>query len=123
RYYQGGRDFRGFSYRTVSPKGIINCTNIQGDDPVGGTWSVFFGAELEQPVWEDMLSAVFFVDTGTVTNEPGFEDYRVSVGVGIRIYINALSPVPLAFDLGFPVLSQDGDEDRIFSFSLDLPFK
>jgi hypothetical protein len=31
--------------------------------------------------------------------------------------------VPLAFDFGFPILDQDGDEDRIFSFSLDLPFR
>jgi outer membrane protein insertion porin family len=123
RYYQGGRDFRGFEFRTVSPKGIRNDTMTQGDDPVGGTWSFFIGAELEQPLWQDVLSAVVFVDTGTVTNDPGFEDYRVSVGAGLRIYVNSLSPLPLAFDFGFPVLSQDGDQDQLFSFSLDLPFR
>lgn len=123
RYYQGGRDFRGFSYRTVSPKGIRNDTMTLGDDPVGGTWSFFLGTELEQPLWQDVLSTVFFIDTGTVTNDPGFSDYRVSVGLGLRIYVNSLSPLPLAFDFGFPILKQDGDEERIFSFSLDLPFK
>jgi outer membrane protein insertion porin family len=123
RYYQGGRDFRGFSYRTVSPKGIRNDTMTLGDDPVGGTWSFFFGTEVEQPIWQDVLSTVFFVDTGTVTNQPGFDDYRVSVGLGLRIYVNSLSPLPLAFDFGFPILKQEGDKERIFSFSLDLPFK
>ncbi len=123
RFYQGGRDFRGFAFRSVSPKGIRNDTHTLGDDPIGGTWSVFFGAEVEQPIWRDTLSAVFFVDSGTVTNSPGFDDYRVSVGIGLRIYVTSLSPLPLAFDFGFPVIDQEGDKSRIFSFSLDLPFK
>lgn len=123
RFYQGGRDFRGFAFRAVSPKGIENNTGLQGDDPVGGTWSFFVGAEVEQPLWQDVLSGVLFVDTGTVTNDPGFDDYRLSVGFGVRIYVNSLSPLPLAFDFGFPVLRQEGDDDRIFSFSLDLPFR
>lgn len=123
RLYQGGRDFRGFSFRAVSPKGIRNDTGTLGDDPVGGSWSFFFGAEVEQPLWQDVLSGVAFIDTGTVTNDPGFDDYRVSVGVGLRIYITQLSPLPLAFDFGFPILRQDGDDQRIFSFSLDLPFR
>ena len=29
---------------------------------------------------------------------------------------------PLAFDFGIPVLKQDGDQVRIFSFTLDVPF-
>jgi outer membrane protein insertion porin family len=123
RFYQGGRDFRGFSYRTVSPKGIRNDTGTQGDDPVGGTWSIFFGAEVEQPLFQDMLSGVVFIDTGTVTNQVGFDDYRVSVGFGVRIYVNQLSPLPLAFDFGFPLVREEGDDERLFSFSLDLPFR
>jgi outer membrane protein assembly factor BamA len=62
------------------------------------------------------------MDTGTVTNDPGFEDYRVSVGVGIRLRIAALSNAPLAFDFGFPIKEVEGDEDSLFSFSIDVPF-
>jgi outer membrane protein insertion porin family len=121
RYYLGGQSFRGFDFRTVSPKGIRNDTGEQGDDPIGGTWLFFAGLELNQPIFEDTLSLVFFVDTGTVLEEPGFEDYRVSVGVGIRFYVPQLSPAPLAFDFGFPILDADLDEDRLFTFSIDLP--
>ena len=58
-----------------------------------------------------------------MTNDPGFEDYRVSVGIGLRLYFPQLSPAPLAFDFGFPVLKEDTDEDRLFTFSIDLPFR
>lgn len=122
RYYMGGRSFRGFDYRTISPKGIRHETMTQGTDPVGGTWSFFTGVELEQPIWQDMISGVVFIDSGTVTNSPGFGSYRVSTGFGLRIAVPQLGPVPLAFDFGFPLLRQDGDKSRLFSFSLDFPF-
>lgn len=122
RFYLGGRSFRGFAYRGVSPIGIRNDTGEEGDDPVGGTWLFFFGPEITVPVWQDNVALAFFADTGTVTNDPGFEDYRVAVGAGLRIYIPQLSPIPLAFDFGFPILKQDGDDTRIFTFSVDLPF-
>jgi outer membrane protein insertion porin family len=122
RYYLGGRSFRGFGYRTISPKGIRNDTGLLGDDPVGGTWSFFAGAEYEQPLFTDFIAVVFFVDSGTVTNDVGFDDYRVSAGLGLRLYVEALSPAPFAFDFGFPLIKQFGDEERVFSFSIDLPF-
>lgn len=124
RYYLGGRTMRGFRYRTVSPKGIRNDTMTQGKDPIGGTWSFFAGAEIEQPIVGDTISLVGFVDTGTVTQDPGFDDYRVSAGVGMRLYIpQVFGPAPLAFDFGFPIVRQQGDEERVFSFSIDFPFQ
>ena len=122
RYYLGGRSFRGFEFRTVSPKGIRADNGEPSDDPVGGLWSFFAGAEVKQPVFGDMVSVVGFVDSGTVLIEPGFEDYRVAVGLGLRLYIPQLSPFDLAFDFGFPIVKADGDEDQLFSFSIDLPF-
>ncbi len=122
RFYLGGQNFRGFNFRTVSPKGIRNDNGLPSDDPIGGTWLFFLGAEVEQPIYEDILSVVGFIDSGTVTFDPGLDDYRVSVGFGFRFYISALSPAPLALDFGFPILKQDDDEDRLFTFSIDLPF-
>ncbi len=122
KYYMGGRSFRGFEFRTISPKGIQNNTGLVGDDPVGGDWLFFFGAEYEHPIWRDIIAAVVFVDTGTVTNDPGFDQYRVAVGAGLRLYIPQLGNAPLAFDFATPLLSQDGDEEQLFSFSVDLPF-
>lgn len=122
RFYLGGRSFRGFKFRGIGPIGLDSAGN-ETDDHVGGTWMFFFGADLERPVWRDFLSVVTFVDSGTVTNDPGFDDYRVSVGAGIRLYIPQFGNAPLAFDFGFPVIYEDGDDKRVFSFSIDLPFQ
>ncbi len=122
RFYMGGQNFRGFNFRTISPKGIRNDNGLASDDPIGGTWQFFAGAEIEQPLYEDIFSIVAFIDAGTVTFDPGFDDFRVSVGFGIRFHVPALSPAPLAFDFGFPILKQDTDEERLFTFTVDLPF-
>lgn len=123
RYYLGGQSMRGFAYRAVSPVGVRNDTKTLGEDPVGGTWLFFWGAELTQPVWEDTISIVAFADTGTVTDDPGFDDYRVAVGLGLRLYFPQLSPAPLAFDFGFPIVKEETDDERLFTFSVDLPFR
>ena len=121
KFYLGGRSFRGFEFRTISPKGYDLAGNLTGD-PVGGNWLLFLGAQYEMPLIGESLSGVVFVDSGTVTNPVGFHDYRVSAGVGLRIYIKQFGPVPIAFDVGFPIVKQDGDEEQVFSFSAELPF-
>ncbi len=122
RFYLGGQNFRGFDFRTVSPKGIRNDNGMASDDPIGGNWQFFLGAQVEQPIYEDILSVVAFVDSGTVTFDAGFDDYRVSIGFGFRFHIPTLSPAPLAFDFGFPIMKEDDDETRLFTFTVDLPF-
>jgi outer membrane protein insertion porin family len=122
RFYSGGQQFRGFEFRTISPKGIRNDNGLPSDDPVGGTYQFFLGAEVHQPIYEDLLSLVGFIDSGTVSFDPGFDDYRVAVGFGFRIFMPALSPAPLAFDFGFPIVKENGDKERLFTFSVDLPF-
>ncbi len=122
RFYRGGSTMRGYRFRTISPKGIRNDTKTLGTDPVGGSFTFFAGAEINQPVYKDVVSVVGFVDSGTVDQDIGFENYRVSVGLGLRLNIEALGPVPIAFDFGFPVLKVKGDRERVFSFSIDLPF-
>ena len=121
RFYLGGRSFRGFEFRTISPKGIDRMGQ-QTTDPVGGDWMVFFGAQYEIPLIAESITAVAFVDSGTVTTDPGFEDYRLTVGGGLRIYIDQFGPVPIALDFGFPIKSEPGDEEEVFSFSAELPF-
>ena len=122
RFYLGGRCFRGFDFRTVSPKGIRADTGQLGNDPVGGEWMLFFGGQYEFPIFEEVVTGVVFVDTGTVTHDVGIDDYRVSVGAGVRLYIPQLGPIPIAFDFGFPLIKQDGDRLQLLSFSAELPF-
>ena len=122
RFFLGGQSFRGFEFRTVSPKGIRNDTGGPSEDPVGGTWQFFVGAQITQPLWEETLSGVLFIDAGTVTFDPSFESFRVSAGFGVRILFPALSQAPLAFDFGFPLSKESADDERIFTFSVDVPF-
>ena len=122
RYYLGGQSFRGFDFRGVSPVGIRNDNGELGDDPVGGTWSFFLGSQIVQPLFAETISGVVFVDSGTVGYDVGFDDYRVSAGVGIRLYVPQISPAPIGFDFGFPLLEEPTDENRVFTFFIDLPF-
>jgi outer membrane protein insertion porin family len=129
RFFLGGRDFRGFNYRGVSPRGPVPLgppalpgTIGTSEDPVGGAWSFFIGPQIEQPIIQKVIAIVGFIDSGTVTRSAGFHDYRVSGGVGLRLYIPQLGPFPIAFDFGFPIKKVRGDAERVFSFSLDLPF-
>jgi outer membrane protein insertion porin family len=43
--------------------------------------------------------------------------------MGVRVRVPQLSPAPLAFDFGFPIAKEDDDEDRLFTFSVDVPFR
>ena len=129
RFFLGGQTFRGFDFRGVSPRGKRHDTGGVSNDPAGGDFSFFAGVEYEHPVFgqvpgtgDPIISVVGFIDTGTVTSSPGFDDYRISVGMGMRMRVPALGPVPLAFDFGFPIKDVAGDDKQVFSFSVDLPF-
>ncbi|MCH2140484.1 MAG: outer membrane protein assembly factor BamA [Phycisphaerales bacterium] len=121
-FYLGGRSLRGFQFRTVSPRGVDKSGDIVPGVPVGGRFMVFLGAQYQRPLIGEFLDGVIFVDSGTVNDDPGFDQYRLSVGFGIRVYIPQLGPTPLAFDFAFPILKQEYDQTQLFSFSADLPF-
>ena len=124
KFYLGGNSFRGFQFRTISPKatGTVGSPTTPINEPVGGSFLIFAGAQYEFPVIGDSFNSVIFIDSGTVEDTVRFEGYRVSVGIGIRLYIPQLGPAPLAFDFGFPILKQAEDEKQLFSFSMALPF-
>ncbi len=121
-FYLGGRSLRGFDYRTVSPKGIQANNGLPSDQPVGGNWMFFAGAQYEFPVWSEYLSVVFFCDSGTVLDDVSLDDYRLSLGAGLRIYMPQFGEVPIALDVGIPILKEPTDETQYFSFSAELPF-
>ena len=122
QYYLGGQSLRGFEYRTISPKSTRTVGGTGPPEPIGGTWEFFAGAQYEVPLIGDSMALVAFVDSGTVTDTPSLDNYRVSLGVGLRLYIPQLGPAPLAFDFGFPVLKESTDQTQLFSFNAELPF-
>ena len=115
RYYAGGfQSFRGFAFRGVTPRGADNIS-------VGGTWQLLGTAEYRIPLTaDDMINMVAFTDFGTVESDVALDNFRVTVGVGLRVVVPAMGPVPLAFDFGFPIASEDFDDERIFSFYVGI---
>ncbi|MGL4552139.1 MAG: outer membrane protein assembly factor BamA, partial [Gemmataceae bacterium] len=111
RYFGGGfRSIRGFQFRGVGPE--------ENGFKTGGTFMLLNSLEYQVPVRaSDQVFVVGFVDTGTVaTKIEDFEDYRVSVGVGLRFTVPMLGPVPIALDFGFPVVKGKFDNEQIFNF-------
>jgi len=124
RFYLGGRSFRGFEFRTISPTsvGYIIAPDFPNNNPVGGQFLFFAGTQYEQPLLGEFISGVLFVDSGTVDDNFSLDKYRVSVGFGLRLYIEALGPAPIAFDFAWPLLKQDSDITQVFSFTAEVPF-
>lgn len=122
RLFLGGRSFRGFDFRGIGPEGFT-AAGARTGDKVGGEWALFNGIEVEHPIWRELVSVAAFVDSGTLIDRPGFDDYRVAIGAGIRLYVPQLGPAPLAFDFAVPLRKEDGDETQLFTFSIELPLQ
>ncbi|MEO0513902.1 MAG: POTRA domain-containing protein [Planctomycetota bacterium] len=126
RFYAGGHStFRGFENRGVGPRGIRADTLTLGDDAVGGEFLFLTGLQYEFPLVDQYLRGVVFTDQGTLTsgNDLEFDQWRASVGVGIRLNVAFLSQAPFAIDFAVPLTSEDFDEERNISFAIDIPFQ
>ena len=65
RFYAGGhRNFRGFQFRGVGPRGVRADTLTLGEDPVGGDWQFLLGLEYNFPIYKDVVRGVVFMDSG-----------------------------------------------------------
>jgi len=121
KFYAGGMySIRGFEYRGVSTRGLqTNAENPQRKDPIGSDWLFLANAEMTVPLVEESLSALFFVDSGTVDSG----SYRASAGGGIQILIPQwFGPVPMRFGVGIPFSKDDEDDTEAFFFSVGTLF-
>jgi outer membrane protein assembly factor BamA len=116
RFFLGGRSLRGFAYRTVAPR------EPPSSDPVGGDWLLAGRTQYDFPIAGPHLEGAIFADAGTVLDDPGLDQLRVSLGAGLRLFVPQLGQAPLAFDLALPIEAEDHDDERIFSFMIALPF-
>ncbi|QDT38117.1 BamA/TamA family outer membrane protein [Stratiformator vulcanicus] len=114
RFFAGGfQTFRGFDFRGVGPR-------EQGVS-VGGDFLAIGTVQYQVPLLaNDALAGVVFSDFGTLEPDVQIEDFRVSVGAGLRIQIPALGPVPLAFDFAYPIVKAPFDDQEIFSFYIGV---
>ena len=124
RFYAGGfRSFRGFRYRGVGPRGVQYNTRQVGDDPVGGDFIWLVGLQYQFPIWDKYLSGVIFTDQGTVQSRLGVDQWRVSVGAGVRFFVPFLSQAPFAVDFGIPLRKEEGDQTQLVAFDIALPLQ
>jgi len=112
RFYAGNfGSLRGFQYRGVGP-------HVLGVN-VGGIMEALGSVEYQVPLSaNDMFAGVVFTDFGTVESDYRFTQLRASVGAGLRITIPAFGPLPLCFDLAFPVAKATGDQVQVFNFTI-----
>jgi len=109
------RSLRGFEFRGVGP-------NVNGY-MVGGSFLFLNSIELPDPlVASDILHFVTFIDSGTVESRIGITDYRVAAGVGLRITLPALGPVPIGIDLGFPITRSGTDRTQVFNIAIGAQY-
>lgn len=117
KFYAGGiGSIRGFEFRGVSPRAGIS------DDRVGGDFMLQTNAQYSFPVAGDNIRGITFLDMGTVEQDFGINDWRASIGVGLRIYVKYFGPIPLAFDLALPISSNELDDEQVFSFAFGATF-
>lgn len=114
RFYAGGfQTFRGFQFRGVTPRSL--------GVGIGGRWMALGTVEYMAPLLaNEMVQGVVFSDFGTVENDVSLSEFRVAVGAGLRVTVPAMGPVPLAFDWSVPIVREDGDETRLFSFYVGI---
>ncbi|MFC1764021.1 outer membrane protein assembly factor BamA [Planctomycetota bacterium] len=126
RFYGGGMGryaVRGFDFRGISPRGISvddNGNRTYNDIyAVGSKWIFTAGNEITIPIIEKNFSGIVFLDAGVVQTG----GWRLSSGVGLQILVPQwFGPVPMRFEYGYPIRSDDSDETRRFNFSMGAMF-
>jgi outer membrane protein insertion porin family len=115
-YFAGNfGSLRGFQYRTVSPHAL--------GVPVGGVMMALGSLEYQFPLTaSDTFQQVFFTDFGTVEGDYSIHKVRISIGTGIRMLIPQMGPIPLGFDLAFPIEYANQDRMRYFNFSMSAMY-
>ncbi len=110
RFYAGGfQSFRGFAFRGVTP--------LDQGVQIGGQWLALGTVEYMVPITAgDAVRGVVFSDFGTVEQDVTLDQFRVSVGAGLRLQVPAMGPAPIALDFAYPIVKEDFDDRQIFSF-------
>jgi outer membrane protein insertion porin family len=118
KFYAGGTGtygIRGFRYRGISTRGRqTNVATPRYKDPIGSDWIFLANTEVTVPLIGENFFALFFVDSGTIDTGR----YRASIGTGIQILIPQwFGPVPMRFEFSKPLMRDDDDDTKVFSFS------
>ena len=110
--------FRGFEYRGLGPH--------QGDTPVGGGGLLHGTVRYSMPLFFRELRAFAMFDWGDLESEFGEIStgrFRTAAGGGISVRLQVLgNALPANFYWMKALSSEAGDEEELFSFSLNVAF-
>ncbi|MEM6932594.1 MAG: outer membrane protein assembly factor BamA, partial [Pseudomonadota bacterium] len=135
RFFLGGDSFRGFASEGVGPRDIAVGT----DDSLGGNYFAIIRAEVSFPLGLPDELGIFggaFVDVGSLwslDNDVVFasdgvtpltdvqSDFEPRISAGGLLFVE--TPFgPLELSVGFPIVSEDFDEDELFRVSVGTRF-
>ncbi|MEZ5980462.1 MAG: BamA/TamA family outer membrane protein [Planctomycetota bacterium] len=115
----GSRLMRGFDFRGVGPNQRGHA--IGGESMLAGSveylWPLLTQSLPGTARRTEVFRGGFFVDAGILdvdafTLDPG--ELRLSAGFTVGM----VAPIPIALNFGFPLIRDDGDRRRTFSFSI-----
>ena len=90
-------------------------------DGVGGNFMTVSTAEINTPIYENILRGVAFIDAGDVEPNMHLGIIRIDAGVGVRVIIPFLGRLPLGIDLAYPIQRGHNDHVEYISFAFGLP--
>ena len=124
RFQLGGREsLRGLGFRGVGPFDPVSGDPLGGETYLAGTFEYYVPlTSVARPDGLgrlESLRASLFLDWG-VQDPDSFQldlgELRVTTGFGVGLVF----PLPLQLNFGFPLLSEDGDDQQVLSFSFSL---
>ncbi|MFH2068824.1 MAG: outer membrane protein assembly factor BamA [Candidatus Omnitrophota bacterium] len=122
RYFCGGaKTVRGYAERSLGP--LYTVGSFDGV-AMGGNLMTVANIEVAKPIYENILSLVFFADAGqTFLGSSTFDlsEIKVGVGVGVRIKV-PLFAIPLKLDYGYALDPLPGESPGRLHFTIDYWF-
>ncbi|MEO1491036.1 MAG: outer membrane protein assembly factor BamA [Pseudomonadota bacterium] len=128
RFFLGGASLRGFANSGVGPRDLIT------DDALGGNYRMVSRLEVSFPLGLPDELGIFggaFIDAGTLFGLDGdlvdLNGNAIDDGSSIRVSGGGLLFIstpfgPLELSFGFPLISEDFDEDELFRLSIGTRF-
>ena len=116
RFYAGGiGSLRGYTWHGVTPRAGPLQTGI------GGNFMDVATAEVNYPLYKNILRGVVFVDAGDVEPNVHLGTTVVDAGIGIRVVLPFFGKLPLGIDLAYPIHHNQNDHIQYISFALGIP--
>ncbi len=116
RFFAGGiGSLRGYTWHGVTPRAGPLQTGI------GGNFMDVATAEVNFPLYKNILRGVTFIDAGDVEPNVHLGSTVVDAGIGIRVVLPFFGKLPLGIDLAYPIHHNQNDHIEYISFALGIP--